>query len=68
MSIDTNNSRVYITEIGMYSCLGSDLNESVFNLRNGLSGLVFSKFAISQPTMDIQTMEQLMCGTIFKLF
>ena len=42
MSIDTNNSKVFITELGLYSCLGSDLNESVLNLRNGLSGLVFS--------------------------
>ena len=42
MSIDNNNSRVYISEIGMYSCLGDNLSEAVLKLRNGYSGLVFS--------------------------
>ena len=42
MSVNTNNSRVYISEIGMYSCLGDNLSESVLKLRTGFSGLVFA--------------------------
>lgn len=42
MPFCNSNSRVFITEMSMYSCLGNNINESVLKLRKGYSGLVFA--------------------------
>ena len=35
--------RVVITGIGIYSCIGSNINEVTNSLRNGISGIIFDK-------------------------
>ena len=38
-----NSSRVFVTQVGIHSCLGRHFNETVSNLKNGVSGLVYEE-------------------------